>query len=210
MKMLRIVIADDHTIFRQGLLGLLDEKEGFAVIGEAGDGDTALRLICEAKPDIAILDLSMPGLSSLEIIKGICHQGLSTKVILLTMHTNPLMVEQFIKAGVSGYVPKSNAFEDLLYAIKTVAEGGKFISPSVTNELFDLQNAGEQMYEILSKRECEVLKLIASGLINKQIADKLSISLKTVETHRLHLIQKLNLHTTADLTRYAVKKGLVK
>ncbi|MEK9149280.1 MAG: response regulator transcription factor [Candidatus Desantisbacteria bacterium] len=208
--MLRVIIADDHTIFRQGLSGLLKSKEGIIVTGEAGDGDSALGLICETKPDIAILDISMPGISSLDIINEIQKEGLNTKVIFLTMHTNPEIVEQFIKAGASGFIPKDNAFEDLLYAIRTVASGGKFISPSITDGVFDLHSAGEQMHKLLTKRECEVLKLIASGFTNKQIANKLFISLKTVDTHRTRIMQKIDLHTTADLTRYAIKSGLLK
>ncbi len=208
--MIKVIIADDHAIFRQGLSGLLQSKEGIVVTGEAADGDEALRLIYETKPDIAILDISMPGPGSIEIIKEIRKKGLNTRVILLTMHTNPLMVEQFMKAGVSGYIPKDNAFSDLLYAIQTVASGGKFISPSITREVFDEQGSGQEVQGILTNRECEVLQLIASGLTNKQIADKLLISLKTVETHRTRIMQKLDLHTTADLTRYAIKAGLVK
>ncbi len=208
--MLRIVIADDHTMFRQGLSGLLKSREGIIVTDEAGEGDTALRLICETKPDIAILDISMPGMSSLDIINKIQKEGLNTRVIFLSMHTNPLMIEQLIKAVASGFIPKDNAFEDLLYAIRTVALGGKFISPSITNAVFDLHSAEEQMHEFLTKRECEVLKLIASGLTNKQIANKLFITLKTVDTHRTRIMQKINLHSTADLTRYAIKSGLLK
>lgn len=208
--MTKIIIADDHTIFRQGLCGLLQSNEGVVIAGEAAEGDEALRLICETKPHIAVLDISMPGMDSIEIIKQIRQKGLNTKVILLTMHTNPMLVEQFIKAGAAGYIPKDNAFEDLLYAIRTVASGGKFISPSLAGEVFDKHEAAQEVAGILTKRECQVLQLIASGLTNRQIANKLTISLKTVETHRTRLRQKLDLHTTATLTEYAIKSGLVK
>lgn len=208
--MIRVLIADDHTIFRQGLAQLLGSVEDFDLISQASDGREALRLMTEARPDVAILDMSMPGLSGLEVTKEALRRRLPARIILLTMHSEQEAVSNAMRAGVAGYVLKDNAFEDLAYAIKAVAAGGTFISPSVTAPV--LMSAGEQHSAPdlpLTRREREVLKLIASGLTNRRIAEKLFISVKTVETHRARILKALDSHNTADLVRYAVEKGLL-
>jgi DNA-binding NarL/FixJ family response regulator len=207
--MTRVIIADDHVIFRQGLLNLLKSAPDLSVIGEAGGGTETLDLILREKPDIAILDISMPGLDGFEILQKIQSMEIATKVIFLTMHNETLTARRALQLKASGYVLKDNAFEDLLYAVKAVSAGGTFISPSVSERLMKSSSEEEKEAHILTIREREVLKLIASGLTNKQIAVQLFISVKTVETHRTNIMQKLDVHTTADLVRYAIKTGIL-
>jgi len=207
--MIRVIVADDHIIFRQGLLKLLQSAEGITVAGEAGDGKEALTMILNESPDIAVLDISMPGLSGIEISKELKARGSATKVVYLTMHNDELTAGKALASGVSGYILKDDAFEDLLYAIKAVASGGKFISPSISDKILQPFPLKSVEKNILTEREREILKLIASGMTNRKIADKLSISVKTVETHRARILQKLDFHTTAELVKYAIKTGLL-
>ncbi len=207
--MIKVVIADDHIIFRQGLLRLLQSAEDIAVVGESGEGHEVLNQILKEKPDLAILDIAMPGLSGLEIVEEIQNRGVKTKVIFLTMHNDPLTAKKAMLSSASGFIPKDNAFEDLLYAIRAVASGGRFISPFISDKVLNLLKAQKNEKHMLTERESEILQLIASGLTNKQTAKKLFISVKTVETHRTNIMQKLNVHTTADLVRYAIKTGIL-
>jgi len=207
--MIRVIVADDHVIFRQGLLKLLQSLQHIVVAGEAGTGRETVTLITRKKPDIAILDISMPELDGFGILEHIKSQGIQTRVIFLTMYRDTLIAKKALQAGVSGYVLKDNAFEDLLYAIRTVSEGGTFISPSVSKSILGAPADEGRGQQVLTLRECEVLRLIASGLTNRQIADRLFISVKTVETHRTNIMQKLDVHTIADLVRYAIKTGLI-
>lgn len=206
--MIKVLIADDHIIFRQGLLKLLQPAEDIMVVGEAGDGDEALTLILKERPELAILDISMPGRSGFEIAEELQNKGVKTKVIFLTMHNDPLTAKRGVLSSASGYILKDNAFEDLLYAIRAVAAGGKYISPLIQDKILNV-SAGRNTKNILTDREVEILRLIASGFTNKQIAEKLFISIKTVETHRTKIMQKLDLHMTADLVRYAIKTGIL-
>ena len=207
--MITAIIADDHIIFRQGLLKLLQSAEDIEVIADTGSSDEALRLIIEKRPDVAILDISMPALSGIEILEEVQRKGIGTKIVFLTMHSDPLTAKKAIQSNASGYVLKDDAFEDLLYAVKAVASGGTFVSPSISEKVLKLDTRREKEGSILTVREREVLQLIASGLTNKKIADKLSVSVKTVETHRTRILQKLDAHTAADLVRYAIKTGLL-
>ncbi len=206
--MINLIVADDHQIFRQGLVKMLEEISDFNIIGETGNGNNALEIIIKTKPDIAILDISLPDLNGFEIAEAIQKKGIPTKVIFLTMHNDPITAKRAIQSFGDGYVIKDNAFEDLLYAIKSVRAGGKFISPSVSDKLINVGAPVESLQIVLTEREKEILNLIASGLTNKQIANKLYISIKTVETHRNRILQKLGVHTTADLVRYAIQSGL--
>jgi len=207
--MIRVIIADDHVIFRQGLLKLLQSSKDIEVAGEAGTGPETMNLVTSEKPDIAILDISMPGFDGFEILQRMQSQDIHTKVIFLTMYKDTLMARKALQAGASGYILKDNAFADLLYAISTVSSGGTFISPSVSRSFVKASDAEERESQFLTLRESEVLKLIASGLTNKQIADKLFISIKTVETHRKNIMQKLDVHTIADLVKYTIKTDLL-
>lgn len=207
--MIRVIVADDHVIFRQGLLKLLQSSKDIEVAGEAGTGPETMDLVTGEKPDMAILDISMPGFDGFEILQRIQSQGIHTKVIFLTMYKDTLMAKKALQSGASGYILKDNAFADLLYAISTVSSGGTFISPSVSRGFVNASDTEDKKPQILTLRESEVLRLIASGLTNKQIADKLFISIKTVETHRKNIMQKLDVHTIADLVKYTIKTGLL-
>jgi DNA-binding NarL/FixJ family response regulator len=207
--MTRIVLADDHAMFRQSLSALLHSQEGIEVAGEAADGDEALRLIEATQPDVAVLDISMPGPGGLEIAQILKKQGLPMKVLLLTMLTGPDLVQQAVEAGAHGFLLKENTFDELMTALNTVVEGGTYVSPAVAPRLSSGDASGNPNESRLTPREQEVLKNIASGLSNKKIAKILHISVKTVETHRTHIMQKLNIHTTADLVRYAMLHGLI-
>ena len=207
--MIKVIIADDHVIFRQGLLKLLQSATDIAVIGEAGEGHESLGLIKKEKPDVAVLDISMPGLNGIEIVKEIEILGLATNVIFLTMHNDPLTAKKAMQSNALGYVLKDDAFEDLLYAIRAAASGRTFISTSISEKILKSGKPKEIENRILTEREQEVLRLIALGLTNKKIAEKLVISVKTVDTHRTRILQKLGAHTAADLVRYAIKIGLI-
>ena len=206
--MITVALADDHIIFRQGLLKLLQSAEDIHVIGEAGEGREILQSILRDKPDVAILDITMSGLDGFEVFEQIKKSDLPTKVIFLTMHNDPLTARKALLSKASGYVVKDNAFEDLLYAIRAVAGGGKFISPSISDRIMDINPVKGSKHAVLTEREREILTLIASGLTNKKIADQLSISIKTVETHRARILQKLDMHSTTELVKYAIKTGL--
>ena len=206
--MITVVIADDHVIFRQGLLKLLTAAEDIEVVADTGSPDEALRLIIEKIPDVAILDISMPVLSGIELLKELQRKKIRTKIVFLTMHNDPLTAKKAIQSNAAGYVLKDDAFEDLLYAVRAVATGGTFISPSISDKLLR-RKADDGEDRLLTGREREILRLIALGSTNKKIADALSISVKTVETHRTRILQKLDAHTAADLVRYAIKTGLL-
>jgi len=207
--MMRVILADDHALFRQSLSALLHSQEGIAVVGEAGDGHEALRLIEATGPDVAILDISMPGPGGLEIARTVREQGWPTKVLLLTMLTGPDLVQQAMEAGAQGFLLKENTFDELMDALKALAEGATYVSRFMVSRLSSQGCSGEKSKSHLTPREQEVLQAIASGLSNKKIAKTLHISIKTVETHRTHIMQRLNIHTTADLVRYAAAHGLI-
>lgn len=209
--MIKILIADDHKIFRQGLVELLSTTNDIdiSIEGEVGDGYEALAIIEKDMPDIAIVDISMPHLSGLDVIKEVVKKGLNTKIIILTMHKDPTLTDKVMKLGAHGYILKDNALEDLIYAIKTVIRKGKFISPSISDDVFSFQEVVESKKSNLTTREKDVLYFIARGFTNKEIAKKLCISVKTVETHRARIMNKLDLHKTADLVRHAIETGLL-
>jgi len=207
--MISIVIADDHRIFRQGLCNMLSEEDGIEISGEAGDSDSVVAIIKETKPDVAILDISMPGTPVLEIIGEIRAESPGTKVIFLAMNKTAATASKAIQKGAGGYILKDDAFEDLIYAIRTVQNGGTFISPSIAANMFNEQNNITEENNPLTEREREVLRHIALGLTNKEIGQKLFISVKTVETHRMRIMQKLDLHTIADLVKYAMTVGIL-
>lgn len=207
--MITVALADDHIIFRQGLIKLLQSADDISVTGEAGDGNEILKVILREKPDVALLDITMSGLDGFEVFEQIRQNSLSTKVIFLTMHNDPLTARKALMSKASGYVIKDNAFEDLLYAIRAVSAGGKFISPSISDKILNAAPLAGASRNVLTEREREILTLIASGLTNKKIADQLSISIKTVETHRTRILQKLDIHSTADLVKYAIRTGLL-
>lgn len=217
MKKTRIVIADDHSIIRSGLQLLLKNTTEFSVVGEATSGQEAIDLVAETKPDIAVLDISMPGMGGIEATKVIKQQSPDTKVLILTIHQSEEYVYQMLRAGASGYLLKDAGKEEIFAALRAIASGERFFSPGVSKLMVDefIRRAKEQdaqdvtAGEILTNREMEVLKHIAEGMTNQQIADKLFISVRTVDTHRTNMMQKLDIHDTAGLVRYAIERGVV-
>ena len=215
MDKIRVLLAEDHTIVRQGLRSILDGREGVQVVGEAEDGREAVEKAQQLQPDIVLMDLSMPLLSGLEAtrqIKSLCPQ---IEVLVLTMHADEEYVFQILQAGASGYLLKQSAVGELVAAIQAVHEGDSYLSPAISRKLVDgyVRQAREQgkaePYEELTDREREVLHLIAEGHSTQEIADLLVISPKTVRGHRASLTEKLGLHSSAELTRYAIRKGIV-
>jgi len=210
--MIRAIIADDHHIVRQGFIQLLTSSKiiDIEIIAEAQDGIAALSLIKEKKPQLLISDISMPMLNGLELASEIQKSGIDIKIILLTMHNDPMLIESAMSYGVNGYILKDDSFGDIEYAVKSVMLGGTFISPSLQS-VFLKNNADKKQLQVkLSPRELEILKLIAQGLTSKEIAGKLFISPKTVETHRSRVKEKLNLNRTADLINYVRNMGYIK
>jgi two-component system response regulator NreC len=206
---LRMLLADDHQILRQGLRGLV-EKAGYEVVAEASDGREAFRLARTLKPDLAVLDLSMPLLNGLDAAQEIRRAVPEIKTILLTMHTDKTYVLRALRAGARGYVLKTQAAEDLIRAIHGVSRGEIYLSPGVAMSVVDayLQKT-DPVADPLTTRERQILQLVAEGNTTKKVAALLSISFKTAESHRHHIMQKLEIHETAGLVRYAIRHGLL-
>ena len=214
MSKIRLLLVDDHRVVRLGLSALLQSEPDMEVVGEASNGLEAVALVQELKPDVVIMDISMPEMDGLEAtrrIKGTCD----CQVLILTVHAQERYLFPVLKAGAAGYVLKSTVDEELIEAIRTVARGGAFLYPSATRMVLEdylrhMQSGEEQdTYEQLSEREREVLKLIAFGHTASEVADRLVISPKSAETYRTRVMQKLNLHTRSDLVRYALSHGLM-
>jgi len=209
----RIILADDHALFRQGIKNILEKDEGVEVIGEAGDGLKLLELLKKMTPDMVILDISMPNLRGLEATREIKMILPDVKVLILSMHKDREYMYSAISAGAEGYLLKEDADTDLFAAIEKIRQDGQYISPllfgELTNELFQphLKVPSAPQYDPLTTREREVLKLIAEGNSNKEIADYLFISVRTVENHRANVMRKLNIQSTANLIKYAIRKG---
>jgi len=211
----KIIIAEDHTILRAGLRALLSTQKEFEVIGEAGDGREAIRVADKLEPDLMLIDLSMPKLNGMEAIHEIKRRNPQIKVIALTVHKNEEYILAALEAGANGYVLKDASQGELFMAIQYVMTGKKYLSPSISEKIVEvfLENRQEgkefSAWDTVTSREKEILKLIAEGYKNKDIADHLFISIKTVEKHRSNLMKKLDLHNTAALTTYAIEKKIV-
>ena len=206
---IQVLLADDHEIVRQGLRVLL-EREGFQVVGEASDGREATKLCERHHPEIAILDLSMPLLNGVDAAREIIKSNPHTKVVLLTMHTEDHLILESLRAGVTGYVLKTKAASELVQALRAVCRGEMFLTQSISRTIVQafLTNA-ESPGKPISDRERQVLQLVAEGKTTKEIASLLNISVKTAESHRSNLMEKLNIHDTAGLVRYAIRNGLI-
>jgi DNA-binding NarL/FixJ family response regulator len=205
----RIVLADDHVLVRQGLKSLL-EREHFQVMAEASDGQDAVRLIEAHHPDIAIMDISMPTLNGIDAARGLSRTAPKTIVILLTQHEEEQYIHEALEAGVKGYVLKNQVANDLIQAIRQVCRGEFYLSPGISRAVMEAyRNKSERPADPLTVRERQVLQLIAEGKSTKDTASVLGISVKTAESHRMRLMQKLNIHETASLVRYAVRRGLI-
>lgn len=206
---MRILLADDHLIVRQGLKSLL-EKEGFQVVAEASDGQEAIQMAQQHHPDVAVLDLAMPLLNGIDAAKEILHSNPRTKAILLTMHSEDHYILDALKAGISGYLLKTKAAEDLVQAIKEVNRGMIYLSPGVSRTVVQAYLGKTELSpEPLTPRERQVLQLIAEGKTTKECAALLGVSVKTAETHRTRIMEKLDIHETAGLVRYAIRRGLI-
>jgi two-component system response regulator NreC len=207
---LRVLLADDHPMFMQGLKGIL-ERERLEVVAEAADGRTAVRLAEKHHPDVAVLDLAMPLLNGIDVAREIKVVSPNTGALLLTSYSEEQYVIDALRAGVSGYLLKTRAAEDLVQAIREVSRGTLYLSPGVSREVLQAHLNGEAVpADPLSTREREVLQLIAEGKSMKEIAALLTISVKTVETHRMRLTGKLEIHDTASLVRYAIRRGMIR
>jgi len=215
MKKVRLLVADDHKIFRQGIKKLLEEEPDLQVVGESADGRETVKKATELKPDIVLMDIAMANLNGLEATKQIKKVLPEVKVIMLTMHKNEEYVLQSFQAGASGYILKEGAVEELVSAIRSIYADKSFLSPTVSKTLVDAYlrkmetGKTETPFDLLTDREREVLQLIAEGYTNREVAKQLFISVKTVEAHRAHIMQKLNIHDIAKLVKYAIQKGLV-
>lgn len=215
MKRIRILIADDHGIVRTGLRLQLDRNEGFEVIGEAADGREAVRMAEELVPDVVIMDIAMPNLNGIQAASQIVKARPQIGIVMLSMHSDETYITRTLAAGAKGYLLKDNAEVDLFRAVEVVAQGKPFFSPAIANKLledyiFQMQQRGlHDSYDLLTDREKEILQLLAEGKSNKDVAILLDLSTNTVETHRTRIMQKLDLHSAAEIVLYAVRKRII-
>lgn len=215
MSPIKVLLAEDHTIVRKGIRALLDGVTDIEVVGEAEDGREAVEKVGQLQPDVVLMDNTMPILNGLEATHQIKKLFPKTRVLILTMHTDEEYIFQFLQAGASGYLIKKTAPKELVSAIKAIYRGDSFLSPSISKKVIDeyLRHVEEaskpNSYTQLTDREREVLQLIVEGFSNKEIAEQLHLSVKTVGNHRLNLMEKLDLHNVSDLTKYAIRKGII-
>jgi two-component system, NarL family, response regulator NreC len=215
MKKLRILLADDHTVMRTGLRVLLERQLNLEIVGEAENGRDTIQLAASLRPDVVVMDVGMPVLNGIEATKTIVTEDPNIAVVILSMHADESYVMRALKAGARGYLLKDSAPADLLGAIQAVTQNKSFFSPKVSRILAEdyvrvlKQKGAVDSYDLLTSREREILQLLAEGKANKEVAAALSISPYTVETHRSHILEKLNLHNPAELILYAVRKGII-
>jgi DNA-binding NarL/FixJ family response regulator len=215
MAAIRILLGDDHTVVRQGLRKILEEQPDWQVVAQASDGRQAVQQTLALLPDVAVLDIAMPLLNGIEATRQIARRAPAVNLLILSMHAEEAYVTQAVQAGAKGYLLKDSADSDLVRGVAAVASGKSFFSPAAAKVMLDdyvrhLSRKGiVNRYDALSEREREVLQLIAEGHSGKQVAELLSISPATVETHRAHILQKLDVHNTAELVLYAVRRGVI-
>jgi two-component system response regulator NreC len=211
---INILLADDHAVLRSGLRALLNQEPDFEVVGEAANGNEAVKLAQKVTPDVIVMDISMPEMDGLQAAEEIQRLGLGSRVVMLTVHAEEDYLFHTLRLGASGYVLKSSADTDLMEAIRAAHRGDVFLYPSAVKKLLGeyLKGGSQEMrqeYDILASREKEVLKLTAEGYTNHEIAERLVISPKTVDTYRQRIMEKLNLHHRSDMVRYALRRGLL-
>ena len=215
MGKIRVLLVDDHTVVRQGLRRILETDDEIEIVGETGDGRSAAEMAQKMNPNVVVMDIALPELNGIEATRQIMKRNENARVLILTMHSDDVCVRQSLKAGARGYLLKDSEDLDLLKAIKAVGRGGSFFSPAVSKVLLEgyLGDSTGQPVEdslsLLTDREREVLQLIAEGKTNKEVAHALSVSVNTVETHRKHIMEKLDLHNTAELVRFAIRTKIV-
>jgi DNA-binding NarL/FixJ family response regulator len=215
MNKISVLLVDDHTIVRKGLRSLLDAEADIQVIGEAEDGREAVEQVGRLRPQVVVMDITMPGLNGLEATRQITERFPQVQVVVLTMHTAEEYIFQILRAGASGYVVKRAAPSELISAVRAAYRGESFLGPAVSKTVIEeyLRQAealaGENSYETLTPREREVLQLLAEGHSNRRIAELLCLSVKTVQSHRANLMRKLDIHSIAELTQYAIHKGVI-
>ena len=210
----KVVLADDHAILRDGLRMVLESQPGIAVVGEAEDGRQALELVEHLHPDVVVMDIAMPNLNGLEATRQIKRRYPAVKVVILTMHENRQYLTQIVKVGASGCVLKRSAGTELVTAVRAAVRGESYFSPAIAGMMLEdyrvrLTRDEEDEDEQLTEREREVLQLVAEGRTNQEIADQLTLSIKTVQTHRAHIMEKLDVHDRTDLVKYAMRKGMI-
>jgi len=215
MEKIRVFLVDDHTVVRQGLRRILESDEEIEIVGEAGDGRTAIDLVQKLRPHVVVMDVAMPELNGIEATRQILKRVEGAKVLVLSMHGDDVYVRQALKAGARGYLLKDSEDLDLIKAVKAIRAGGSFFSPPVSKVVLSGylgdKDGGDAEDGVarLTDREREVLQLIAEGKTNKEVAHALSVSVNTVETHRKHIMEKLDLHNTAELVRFAIRTKIV-
>ena len=215
MPKIKVLLAEDHTIVRKGLTSLLAAEADIEVVGEAEDGQEAVEKVEQLGPDVVLMDNTMPVLNGLEATRQIKKRFPEIKVLVLTMHTTEEYIQQFLQAGASGYLIKKTAPKELVTAIHAVYRGDSYLSPSISNVIIEgylhqaAATASEDSYEKLTDRERQVLQMITEGVSNREIAERLHLSIKTVNNHRMNLMDKLNIHNTAKLVKYAIRKGVI-
>jgi len=211
---IKILLADDHEILRNGLRVLIEKQKDLELIGEAENGQKAVQLACELKPDIVIMDISMPDLNGIEATQQIMAKTTGVKVIALSIHSDKRFIAGMLKAGASGYLPKENTFEELIKAVHTVSKGNIYISPAITNIVVEdyVRNLSKDVQSednLLTAREHNVFLLLVEGENTKQIASQLNISTKTGDIHRRHIMEKLGIQSIVELTKFAIRTGLI-
>ena len=219
MELIRVLLIDDHELVRSGIKALLEKSEDIRVVGEAGEGHEALECIRETNPDVVLLDISLPGLNGLEVAAKARKDFPRLRIVFLSMHSNEEYVLQALKVGASGYVLKQASTRELELAVRSAKKGETFLSPAISNTVVSdymarlkggpVRKPGVNPYEVLTSRQREILQLIAEGFSSKEIAQKLGLSINTIEVHRANLMDRLNIHDIAGLVRYAIQTGII-